>query len=584
MPGNRRALKLLRSCTTLVRGCTEEEPLLEGLCRLLVDIGGYRMALVGKSIASDAPGLHPVAWAGTGAPPSEENPLTRWARVAAFAEDGNLQGEPKVISNLAHHSPESPWPDLAREQGARSMACFPLLQEGRPLGGLILLSKKANAFRAGELGLLGELAGMLSHAMGTLHAREKQLDEVDLRQRHQRVLTGLSRLLSDRGGLEGKMNRALALFDELPWLPTPAVGAVLEFHGPPAQCPCVVAWRDPAGFPPCPCGFPLEGCGCVQARQDQEVTEQRHEEAGTEHYSQIVIPLGKAPDGDRWVFSLFRGPGEPLTPEQREFLATAAAIMENLIQCDGGERPPRPDRIGQDQVRRLTNLGQIGASLAHQLRQPLTAATNYGSLALDALEIRQDPAGGAAFLRKGLDQVDRIHQLVTDLREFLRQGQPQREETDLNELMESTLASLEENSSAGRASRVHLSLAPDLPTVACDPIQIREVLLNLLQNAFEALEEAGAGEEEVRLTAHGDRIVEITVEDRGPGLPEGMFAKALQPFFSTKEQGMGLGLSICQSIVEAHGGSLRAESGPEGRGAVFRFTLPQSGGPIGDEQ
>jgi two-component system sensor kinase FixL len=170
---------------------------------------------------------------------------------------------------------------------------------------------------------------------------------------------------------------------------------------------------------------------------------------------------------------------------------------------------------------------------------------------------------------------------VRRLRASARKDTPKRERCDLAEVVRAAASLLEvELRSAGVA--LHLDLDPGAPPVEVDTIQLEQVVLNLLRNAFDAILSGPPGPHVIHLKtmmAGQEGGVEVCVRDDGPGLPVEDVAKLLEPFFTTKRQGLGMGLSISQRIIEAHGGTLRGFSNPEG-GATFAFTLPACGRPV----
>jgi two-component system sensor kinase FixL len=226
------------------------------------------------------------------------------------------------------------------------------------------------------------------------------------------------------------------------------------------------------------------------------------------------------------------------------------------------------------QVSRLTEMGQMASALAHEINQPLTAATNYLEAARRLLARAGDAASAraAGILENASAQVVRAAQIIYRLREFLGKGERERRPVPLGRLVEEASALALIGAHDGGA-KIDLRIAPLLPELAVDRVEIEQVVVNLVRNAIEAME--GEARQELTVTAaprDGD-VVEISVADTGPGIAPEIAARLFQPLVTTKPHGMGLGLSICRAIVEAHGGALTAEANPGG-GAVFRVTLP----------
>jgi two-component system, LuxR family, sensor kinase FixL len=245
-------------------------------------------------------------------------------------------------------------------------------------------------------------------------------------------------------------------------------------------------------------------------------------------------------------------------------------------------------------VSRLSAAGEMAAVLAHELNQPLTAAASAVQAARRTLASASPEGfdGQPPEVREAMDlaaeQARRAGQIVRRLRDFVARGEADPRLEGLPRLVEES-AALALVGAAERGVVVSLRVAPGLPPVLADRIQIEQVLFNLMRNALEAMDDgepaAGSGRDaprhrELVLSAElaGPGEVEIAVADTGPGLAPEVAGRLFEPFVSTKAKGMGVGLSICRSIVEAHGGRLWAEPNPEG-GSVFRFTLPAARSP-----
>lgn len=229
-------------------------------------------------------------------------------------------------------------------------------------------------------------------------------------------------------------------------------------------------------------------------------------------------------------------------------------------------------------VSRVSEMGQMASALAHEINQPLAAASNYLQAA-KRLGARRDPAQAGLIdeaLDKAAGQVERASQILRRLRTFIRKGEPELAPEDIAKLIEegSAIALV---GARERGITVRLQAAARLPAVLVDKIQIQQVIVNLMRNAVEAMEQSPRRELtlEAALAAEGGAVV-VRIVDTGPGLAPDVANRLFQPFVTTKPQGMGVGLSICRSIVEGHGGTLVAEANPGG-GTVFSFTLPLAG-------
>jgi signal transduction histidine kinase len=229
---------------------------------------------------------------------------------------------------------------------------------------------------------------------------------------------------------------------------------------------------------------------------------------------------------------------------------------------------------------RLVAVGEMASMLAHQINQPLSAVVNYNKSCLRRLRSGNwDPATLAEIMEQASQEAARAGSIIQRVREFVRKREPSLAPTEVNALVEGALPLMR-----GEAEKRGIALvfepAPGLPDVDADRVMVEQVIMNLLRNGIEAMDGTPAANRELRVrTARDDAgSVRVSVSDRGRGIPDDFAANLFQPFFTTKREGMGLGLSICRSIVEFHGGALWAATNPEG-GSTFHFTLPPARAP-----
>jgi two-component system sensor kinase FixL len=227
-------------------------------------------------------------------------------------------------------------------------------------------------------------------------------------------------------------------------------------------------------------------------------------------------------------------------------------------------------------VTRVTTLGEMTASIAHEINQPLGAVVNNASACLRWLAAaNQEEARQSAALI--IADAHRASAIIGRIRAFVKKAPPQNAWCNINDTILEVLALAR---SAVHRHRVSLQthLAEDVPLIVGDRIQVQQVLLNLLTNAIEAMRGLSGGPRELQVGTGKDALqgVRVTVRDSGPGLDPDSLDQLFTAFYTTKPQGMGMGLAISRSIIEAHGGRLWATANA-GRGAVFQFTLPRGG-------
>jgi PAS domain S-box-containing protein len=262
-------------------------------------------------------------------------------------------------------------------------------------------------------------------------------------------------------------------------------------------------------------------------------------------------------------------------PESEMFIGTLIDITES-------KRAQDKLQAMQMQLARVTSLtavGQMAASMAHEIKQPLATIALGCSASLRWLA-KQPP--DLEEVRADLDRIaaatDRASQVIEGIRSIFKNDSRKKALLDVNEVIREVIALLR-SELQNRQIAVHDELSPKLPPVLADGVQLQQVIANLVINAIEAMEASDEGARTLRLkstTSKADGVL-ITVEDSGPGIDPENADRIFHPFFTTKSQGMGMGLSICRSIIEAHDGYLSARSAAH-RGSVFQISLPAGGG------
>jgi C4-dicarboxylate-specific signal transduction histidine kinase len=229
-------------------------------------------------------------------------------------------------------------------------------------------------------------------------------------------------------------------------------------------------------------------------------------------------------------------------------------------------------------VGRAASLGELAMSIAHEINQPLGAVVNSASAALRWLANEppnlQEARGAAT---QAVRESNRASEVIARIRALLKKETPRMERLDLNEVIREALA-LAGNEIAKCRVVVKSDLSATAPTVSGDRVQLQQVLFNLIINAIEAVHAVKDGPRELRITSTTDSsVVQVSVEDTGVGLGQEDLDRIFHPFYTTKRDGIGMGLSISRSIIEAHGGQLWVVSRSP-RGAIFQFSLPKADG------
>lgn len=287
-----------------------------------------------------------------------------------------------------------------------------------------------------------------------------------------------------------------------------------------------------------------------------------------------MIGVGRVVSGlraDGTLFPMKLSLGEAKVDEDRIF----TGFVQDLTQTRKFETDLEQLRSELIHVSRLSAMGTMAATLAHELNQPLTAISNYGEAAADLLENSEDL--DRETLKEAVcemaQQALRAGDIVRRLRDFVARGEVNKTMEDLPKLINEASA-LALVGSRQKGVECHFSFGDGATPVLADRIQIEQVLVNLMRNAVEAMAECSIRQLSIETRLLNPETVQVSVKDSGPGIAPEMDDHLFEAFSSTKQSGMGLGLSICRTIIEAHGGSISARPVPGG-GTEFAFTLPR---------
>lgn len=284
-----------------------------------------------------------------------------------------------------------------------------------------------------------------------------------------------------------------------------------------------------------------------------------------------IIGLGRVVVGlrkDGSTFPMELSVGEMRTADGRFF----TGFVRDLTERERTEARLKELQSELVHISRLTALGEMASALAHELNQPLSAIANYlrGSVRLLAGDpIPRERLSEA--LDKAGEQTLRAGQIIRRLRDFVARGETERRVESLPKLIEEAGA-LALVGAKEHGVRVAFDLDPAVKHVLADKVQVQQVILNLIRNAIDAMDESPRRELQIITRPAPDDLAQVTVSDTGPGISPEVAEQLFQPFVTTKRHGMGVGLSISRTIVEAHGGRIWVETTPGG-GATFHFTL-----------
>jgi two-component system sensor kinase FixL len=292
-----------------------------------------------------------------------------------------------------------------------------------------------------------------------------------------------------------------------------------------------------------------------------------------------VIGVGREVQGrrkDGTLIPLDLSVGEAITPDGRQFIG----ILRDITARKDAER--RLNELQSDLIRltRVSALDEMGLALAHELNQPLTAIMLYlqaaGRELQRVLETVSDKTQALTILNKARQEAQRAGSIIQRVRKLCEKRAPERRSIDLNAIVEDAV----DLTMIGhdRNVRVIRNYRENLPQIEADQVQIQQVVVNFVRNAFEAVRDRRGGEIVVA-TGIEDRHVLLSVSDNGPGIPPERHVDLFKAFKTGKRNGMGLGLAISRTIVQSHGGELLVDPGGSGRGARFvvRLPLPSEG-------
>lgn len=284
--------------------------------------------------------------------------------------------------------------------------------------------------------------------------------------------------------------------------------------------------------------------------------------------------LGLRKDGSNFPANI--AVGEVNGPEGKRFVG----LVRDLTDQRKLEEQALRRREEMVNVSRLSTMGEMAAAMAHELNQPLTAIANYGAACIRLLE--SDPVANGEDIKEALqeitNQAHRAGEVIRRTRSFTRSTDSERVETNLDDVARQ-IRSLAELDTKANNIRLSWDIPGDLPPIVVDPIQIQQVILNLIRNAVDAMQDTEPDQRSIEVKAKltGPHEIRLEVLDHGLGVDEKSAPEIFNAFYTTKSTGMGMGLAICRTIILAHGGTLRFRKNdkrPGDTGSTFFFTIP----------
>ena len=657
-----RKLQAISNCNQALLRATDEQSLLEEICRIVHEKAGYALAWVGYAEHDEAKSVRQVAWSGF-----EEGFLATvgitWADIGRGqgpAGTAVRTGQTCYMQDFATDPRFAPWRESVLRHGFLSGIGLPLKDEhGDAFGCLMIYSAQTNAFSPEEVRLLEELAGDMAFGIVTLRsraARERAEEEVTLLSFALNNVREAALLIDETARFHYVNDEACQVlgYSRAELLGMGVADIDAEF---PAER-WSDHWRDLKAqrslgfesrhrtqygriFPVAISANYFEyGGRAYDLALVRDITERkRAEEALRESETRFRTFVDYAGDAffvydleQRTIVDVNRSACEGLGYTRQELIGNtplafhldsneaemesvhdSAATGETVFSThlhrrkDGSRFPVEvhssvvsygghrflltvardiSDRVRAEQQReelrqlqadlahlsRVSMLGELAASVSHELKQPIAAVALDAATCLRWLR-RDHPdahkAGEAA--SRIIDAANRADDIIDRLRSLYKKSPPKRELVDVNQTIHQMVALL-----LGEATRhavsIRAEVAEGLPKINADGVQLQQILMNLMLNGIEAMHNSG-GVLTVKSQLAQDGRVEVSVSDTGVGLPAGTADRIFDAFFTTKAQGSGMGLSISRSIVESHGGRIWATNN-DGRGASFHFALP----------
>jgi PAS domain S-box-containing protein len=545
-----RILRTLYQCNHALIHATDEHELLQSVCEILVKVGGIRLAWVGVCEDDAQKTVRPVAMAGYGLD-YVQNAEISWSDQTERGRGPTgislRTGKPYWARDMRTDPTLAPWRDAATARQYASCVALPLIFSGIRIGAMSLYARQLNAFNETTIDQYTDLANNLAYGVAALRTQAE-------RKRAEEALHNIERRLQDIVD-----NSTALIFVKDLELKYQLINREIELrHG--VQRNLIRGKSDFDIYPP--------GIAERLRANDRQVIE-----TGKPIEFEETVP---ADDGDRFYitskFLLRDASGKPYA-----LCGIATDITERKrteIELRRTEEAMREAQTALIHVSRVTMVGELAASIAHELNQPLTGVVTNSNACLrwlgnDPPNLNEGREAVMRILRDGTRAAD----VITRIRSLLRKTEVELAAMDINDAIREVIALIQPELRKNGV-KLRIDLDPALPPVQGDRVLLQQVVLNLLINAIEAMASVDWDDRNLQMISRRAEppMVLVAVRDSGPGLGKHSFEDISKAFFTTKPNGMGMGLSISRSIVKNHGGRLWAEPNPD-RGATFQLTL-----------
>ena len=552
LAGMRRNLQTLYQCNRALIRATEEYELLQSVCQILVDVGGLRMVWIGYRQFDQENSVRPVAIAGY-----DEGYVETVKGTWADSERGHgplgtaiRTGKPCWTRDLRKDANFAIWKGEALKRGYGSSIALPLRSDGEPFGAFSLYAAEPDAFNESTLEQFTELANNLAYGVIALRTREERKHAEDKLRRSETYLVEGERLSHTGSWALNVYSGEVFWSQEIYRIFGLDSGTALnrdlltQFHHP-------------------------EDRLFVKQTIDSAICEGRDFEMD----SRIVLPDGSV----KHVHTV----GHPVFNESGELTEFIGVVMDTT-ERKRSEEALREAQAELARVARATTMGELTASIAHEVNQPLAAVVANANaclrwLAAETPDLDEARAAAQRIVRDG----NRASDVIARIRGFLKKGEPVTVKLSINDVVREIIM-LTRGEVLRRDASLLTELADGLPAVSADRVQLQQLLLNLIMNALDAMSAVTDRPRvlRIRTSTYESAAILVALRDSGIGLNPEQMERLFEAFYTTKAEGMGMGLSISRSIVEMHGGRLWAMPNDD-YGATFQFTLPiEQGGAV----